>query len=155
MRRILSTITFAAVMAAAPSWACSPPVIRIPKDIVTSAQVIVRARALSEDNTSAEITSEVSSASRHVLFSIVSVLKRTINEQVIRIPGYLEERDDWNANLDSMPNRMSRPGFIVGSCYALNYRQGADYLLLLGPTPQTGSLTPYWASLAATNEQLR
>jgi hypothetical protein len=50
------------------------------------------------------------------------------------------------------PARLNSNGLAMtteGNCYALTYRSGAQYLLLI----KAG--TPYWAPLAPTNEQVQ
>jgi hypothetical protein len=47
----------------------------------------------------------------------------------------------------------------VRGCFALEYRRGAEYLLFLrrgdhSSYAQSEQLTPYWAPLGPTNEQL-
>jgi hypothetical protein len=51
-----------------------------------------------------------------------------------------------------------RPGGRRGNCYTLAYRVGAEYLLPLRHGEPSDAaqnqLTPYWAPLSPTNEQL-
>lgn len=141
----------ALLLSARPSFACDVPFIRPVQEIVARAEVIVRARAVAEHNTAAPASSEISPSSRQVEFSIIAMLKGTLNDRTMRVPGYLEDKDDWNPDTRLT---LPRPGSTL-TCHAVNYRRGADYLLLLGHTPQTNSLTPYWVPLARTNEQVR
>jgi hypothetical protein len=67
------------------------------------------------------------------------------------LEGTLTQRDDFNDR--PSPYDFVRPTGRRGSCFADEYRQGARFLLLLGPD-RTGALTPYWEALAPTNEQL-
>ncbi len=57
-----------------------------------------------------------------------------------------------------VPYDFIRPGGRHGNCVALEYRQGAEYLLLLKRSSNQAALpdtlTPYWAALAPTNEQV-
>jgi hypothetical protein len=80
--------------------------------------------------------------------------------------GHSDAGDEWprRANRDDrndrpVPYDFIRPGGRGGNCFALAYRPGAEYLLLLrrgehSSDAQPTDLTPYWASLSPTNEQL-
>jgi hypothetical protein len=59
--------------------------------------------------------------------------------------------DDFNPA--PVPYPAVRPAGQRGSCFAEEYRRGGEFLLLLKRT--AGHLTPYWAALAPTNEQIR
>jgi len=57
-----------------------------------------------------------------------------------------------------VPYDFIRPGGRWGNCFALTYRAGAEYMLLLRraeypSSAQPNELTPYWAPLSPTNEQ--
>jgi hypothetical protein len=67
------------------------------------------------------------------------------------IEGTLTQRDDFNDR--PSPYDFVRPTGRYGTCFTREYREGARYLLLLNKSA-TGALTPYWAPLAPTNEQL-
>lgn len=67
------------------------------------------------------------------------------------IPGTLSEGDDFNDH--PPPYRFVRPGGRMGSCFANNYRVGAQFLLLLAKT-KSGEYTPSWYALGPVNEQL-
>jgi hypothetical protein len=76
---------------------------------------------------------------------------------MIEFNGVLEDRDDPND--EPVPYTFVRRGGRHGNCFALGYRLGAQYLLLLKRAEhpayaQRSELTPYWAPLAATNEQV-
>ena len=47
---------------------------------------------------------------------------------------------------------MVRPGGRGGECFARSYQRDGEYLLFLKKVD--GKLTPYWAALRATNEQI-
>ena len=57
-------------------------------------------------------------------------------------------------NTSSVPYRWSRPEALRGPCYAYTYQRGGEYLLLLKRARPRGELTPYWAGLQPTNEQV-
>ena len=87
-----------------------------------------------------------------VVFTSVTVLKGTFLGE-LDVPGHLESQDDPNES--PFPYTFVRPGGRHGNCYALGYRQGAEYLLFLnGDQSKPGTLTPYWSPLSPTNEQL-
>ena len=90
-------------------------------------------------------------ASGLIEFEVVGVLKGPILSGPVRIPGTLVHRDDFNDR--GIPFTFVRPGGRGGNCFAFGYRQGAEYLLFLRPGKET--LAPYWAPLAAVNEQVR
>jgi hypothetical protein len=56
-------------------------------------------------------------------------------------------------NDSTVPRAFVRPGGQHGNCFALYYREGATYLLIL--KSQHGSLTAYWTPLKPTNEQVK
>jgi hypothetical protein len=91
-----------------------------------------------------------------VKFVILEVLKGRLPSSTIEFNGVLTDRDDPNDR--PVPYDSVRPGG-HGACVALNYRTGAEYLLLLrrGEDPawaHPNALTPYWVPLGPTNEQL-
>jgi hypothetical protein len=132
---------------AAPAWPCSVMgPLPSAEALVRDADVIVRARAEGLSSTSGDVT-----------FAILDVLKGSLPAATIAINGSLLDRDDRNDQ--PVPYDFVRPGGRSGNCYALEYRAGAEYLLLLrgGKHPskvQRNGLTPYWAPLSPTNEQL-
>ena len=66
------------------------------------------------------------------------------------LEGELTEENDPNDR--PAPYDFVRPDGRSGNCYAFHYKRGAEYLLLC--RIRNGALTPHWASLGATNEQL-
>jgi hypothetical protein len=136
-------------------YPCS--VTRIPSaaELVTEAEAIVlmRAEGLA---TQKGRPGPFAGSDTQVRFRVVEILKGTIPAEIIEFNGALTEQDDRNDG--PVPYDFIRPGGRHGNCVALEYRRGADYLLLLkrslnhGATPDT--LTPYWAALAPTNEQV-
>jgi hypothetical protein len=98
----------------------------------------------------------VAGSATQVRFVVLNVLKGRLPTRTIEFNGALVERDDRNDR--PVPYDSVRPGGHAG-CFALDYRSGAEYLLLLarGKHPsyaQPDDLTPYWAPLGPTNEQL-
>jgi hypothetical protein len=87
---------------------------------------------------------------------VLEVLKGAFPSRVVTFNGHLEERDDPNDR--PVPYDFVRRGGRAGNCYAMGYRQGAEYLLLLRRADdshaQGDRLTPYWSPLTPANEQL-
>jgi hypothetical protein len=86
-----------------------------------------------------------------VEFEVVAVLKGPKPTESVKVPGTLVERDDFNDV--TVPYTFVRPGGRGGNCFAFGYRLGAEYLIFF--RPGKAHLTPYWAPLAAINEQVR
>jgi hypothetical protein len=140
--------------------ACSVSASSIPStpfELVGQADVIVRARA---EGLSSQPGREGSAPFRttQVEFRVVAVLKGTLPTNRVTFNGSLTTRDEPNRG--AVPYRSVRPSG-SGSCFSLEYRQGAEYLLFLKPAshrayaqPEPDQLTPYWAPTAPSNEQL-
>lgn len=127
------------------TWACSVMRIATPQELVSEARVIVRATAVDYEKPDVWINGVLRSVIR---FEIEEQLKgdaEILND--IFISGYLTENDDFNDN--PSPYNYVRPDGRAGSCFANNYKQGAEFLLFLN-----AELTPYWSALAPVNEQL-
>ena len=147
---------------AVPSLAClTTEPIPSPNELVKSAEVIVRVRVrgISPKPGVSDLAVEPPWAARYLTqvdAEVLEVLKGAFPSQTITFDGYAEDRDDPNGR--PVPYHFVRPGGRAGSCVALGYRQGAEYLLLLkrirAPSAQADLLTPYWSPLAPTNEQI-
>jgi hypothetical protein len=82
-----------------------------------------------------------------VRFTILELLKGRLSSSTIEFNGALTDRDDRNDR--PVPYDFIRPGGRRGNCFALTYRVGAEYLLLLRRSEhpsyaQPSELTPYW-----------
>ena len=150
-------LVFAMVGLAAPAWPCSV-VGPLPsaERLVADAEVIARVRAEGLSSTPGR-AGVMAGSPTQVRFAILEVLKGRLSSSRIEFNGSLMDRDDRNDH--PVPYDFIRPGGRGGNCFALSYRAGAEYLLLLrrGEHPsyaQSGDLTPYWAPLSPTNEQL-
>lgn len=150
-RAVLTVLIFAGF--AVPAWPCSwagpgPPA---REELVRQSDVIVRARIDQvHDDPGAR------QALILVRFTVAEVIKGSLAASDVATQGYLENRDDFNEG--PVPYDMVRPGGRHGNCVAEVYRQGAEYLLLLKRRDSASpalQLTPYWAALRPTNEQLR
>lgn len=142
---IRSFLVFAMVGLAAPAWPCSlEGPLPSAERLVGDAEVIARVRA-------------EGLPSKRVAFAILELLKGRLPSSTIEFDGSLTARDDRNDR--PVPYDFIRPGGRRGNCFALTYRAGAEYLLLLrrghhASDAQPHKLTPYWAPLSPTNEQL-
>ena len=156
----LLTLAVAGLYATGPrTFACeidAPTAAPVPDSVVASrlvadAAVIVRARTVTRDGASA---SARSSAPGGVRFERIELLKAADSVPPIFAvnPGALVDLDEFNAH--SVPYPVVRRSGLAGTCFATTYRRGAEYLLFMNRGAD-GSLTPYWAPLMPTNEQLR
>jgi hypothetical protein len=154
---IRSFLVIAVVGLAAPAWPCTvvgplPSVERL----IADAEVIARVRAEDLSATPGRPGTMAGSPTQ-VRFAIIELLKGQLASSTIEFNGSLTDRDDRNDR--AVPYDFIRPGGRRGNCFALAYRPGAEYLMLLrrGEHPlyaQPNDLTPYWAPLSPTNEQL-
>ncbi len=117
--------------------------------VATEADAVVRARATRVD--SIEVGGQ---RHPHVVLKVVEVLAAPIGDTVptsLAVYGWLSDADDFNPA--PVPYPAVRPEGQRGACFAEAYRRGGEFLLLL---KRRGSqLSPYWAALAPTNEQIR
>jgi hypothetical protein len=119
-----------------------------PRTWVGDADVIVR--ALVSDITDGPSSFPIERGEELIRFVILEQLKgETLFS--IAVPGILTDRPDMNDT--PVPYGMVRPAGRGGGCFARTYQRRGEYLLLLKKVD--GRLTPYWASLGATNEQIR
>jgi hypothetical protein len=155
MIRPLLVLTMLAV--AAPAWPCSV-VGPLPsaERLVGDAEVIVWVRVEGLSATPGRGGSLLATSPTQVRFAILEVLKGSLSPSKIEFDGSLTDRDDRNDR--PVPYDFIRPGGRGGNCFALTYRADADYLLFLRHSErsdaQPNQLTPYWAPLSPTNEQL-
>jgi hypothetical protein len=112
--------------------------------VVKNADVIVRATAL-------EAVEDKRTGFKGVKFKVQEVLKGEKIPSTITFFGQLTDKDNYNER--PVPYNGVRLAE-SGSCYAQEYKQGAEFLLFL--KTDKGRITdPYWKPLAPTNEQLR
>ena len=150
-------VVFAIIGLAAPAWPCSVmEPLPSAERLIADAEVIARVRA--EDLSATPGQPGIMGGSpTQVRFAIIELLKGRLASSTIEFNRSLTDRDDRNDR--PVPYDFIRPGGRHGNCFALAYRSGAEYLLLLrrGAHPsyaQPNDLTPYWAPLSPTNEQL-
>jgi len=152
-------ISFAAVLLSASSAFPCTGIMGTPQSWVKEAEAILRARALEEQRpwTVQQWLWDLAPSTRHyeqfdtkVTFKVLEVLKGTPPATVMAFEGMLTDGD--NPNDRSVPYDWVRSAGRTGRCFAYSYKKGGEYLLLLHT--RKGELTPYWATMAATNEQL-
>ena len=137
-----------------PASACRGIQMSSPASLVERAALIVHVRAEAELPTSV-LTDNQAGLNRSVRFTVLRTVKGSTSLTEMVFNGRLEDRDDFNDH--QVPYSFVRRGGRGGNCFALGYRKGAEYLLLLNrPANQPeGTWTPYWATLTPTNEQVR
>ena len=165
MKRCRIAIAVAIICSAAtPAFPCSGVTIMSPESLVERALLIVHARAERQavppgvSKRRVELPGFVADihSEGQIEFRVIRVLKGSVSPgDTVTLKGLLESSDDFNEK--PVPYTFVRLGGRKGSCYASNYRQAGDYLLLLNPSPHQneGPWTAHWAELSPTNEQLR
>jgi hypothetical protein len=158
MTAFRALIATAILLAAAPpAWPCSVSVSTILSavELVQQADAIVKVRA---ERLSTEVSRPtVVGVLSQVEFSVHAVLKGRLPSSRLTFQGLLTARDERNGRSVPYPSVRSSG---EGSCFAVEYKRGADYLLFLkknagrSVTARNG-WTPYWALLAPANEQLQ
>jgi len=156
MKRVKRSIGLLTVLA---SWFLARPVLscqviggpEAPASLVGHADVIawVRAEGCSGKAEGPGTTGVATEC--QVRFRVLEVIKGKEPSATLGAKGYLTDDDDPNDV--PVPYHFVRPRGRSGNCFAYQYKEGAEYLLML--RWQEGRLTPYWAALAATNEQVR
>jgi len=141
---------------AAPALPCDLPLTDA-KDpslegLVRRARVIVRAKV---DGLGDAMPKPASVPLSTVRFKVISRLKGTVKGEYIEFNGALIERDDDDGTPPFKPGDQPRS---FDDCYAPEFVDGSEYLLLLGPDngllSDKGDLTPYWQPARATSERL-
>ena len=121
------------------------------QEMVRESDVVVRAVAV--DSTTPPPRGPVVQFASRVTFETLEVIHGSFRDSKFDFEGFVVDGDDFNTR--SVPYRVVRPSGQHGSCYAMAYRLGAEYLFLLNQVEGRDSLTPYWFSLGPTNEQIR
>ena len=122
-----------------------------PTQLSKNAEVIVRVTAVSYAKPPEEKYRTTGMPDSTVEFRVLEVLKGESVPATLNINGYLNDKDDFNDR--PAPYDFIRPGGRAGSCVANSYKEGAEFLLFLKKKEER--LTPYWAALTPTNEQLK
>jgi hypothetical protein len=132
--------------------ACSVSRVETPTELVTGADIIVRAVATHYQTPPADPHTWTTGVPDSVVsFNVVEVVRGT-PPLSLALHGYLVQGDDFNDH--ESPYTFVRPGGRAGSCFANSYKPGAEYLLFLKETKDSSELTVNWAALAPVNEQL-
>ena len=125
-----------------------------PRILVHNTEIIIRTTAVGYGD-----PPPPDSRVRFIEFRVEEVLKGENVPNTFLIRGILTDKDDFNDR--PVPYDYVRPMGRGGSCAAYHYKEGAEFLLFLKrhapdeeDSRQWGEVTPYWASMAATNEQL-
>lgn len=116
--------------------------------LISSAEIVVRATAVKYVR---DPKSNIGIYPREIEFRIEQVLKGENVPSSLIFRGYLTDKDDYNDQ--PVPYNDVRKGGRGGSCYADNYKQGAEFLLFLMEKDGKYALQNY--PLAPINEQLR
>lgn len=161
MTRVGSSLLLALILLFFPAQRAEACAIRegTAREWVDDADVIVRVRAIEQRGrrlTIEEARSQPAGFSSTTLgttvrFEVLEVLKGS-HTSPLEFDGELTDDAVFDENEPDVPRRGVRKGGRGGNCYALQYRPGQQYLLLL--SARHGSLTPYWAAMAATNEHV-
>ena len=150
---ILSVFGFSAIASA-----CTA-IMGTPATWLRDSEAIVRVRALEElgsrrQGSPLQLRDMARATGRDfdtkIRFQVLEVLKGNQGGRFLEFDGMFTDRDDPNDG--PVPYTFVRNQGRGGNCFAHTYRQGLEYLLILGL--RSGALTPYWQALAATNEQL-
>ena len=121
-----------------------------PSYLVKHTDVVVRARA---DSTIPIPSPRIPGPQTLVRFAVLEVIDSgsLALPRSLAFQGALSGTADFNTG--QVPYRWVRSDGMRGSCSAYTYQQGGEFLLLLRGK-SIDSLTPYWAALQPTNEQV-
>ena len=122
------------------------------QNIVAEAQVIVRATVLGEVP-----PSPVAGDGQRpqVVLAVDEVLRGAGVPDTLRFIGNIHDEDAVPPEyVAEIPHRSYLRRLSGGSCMAMTYRQGGEYLLLLQRSEFRGVLDPYWVLLAPTNNEI-
>jgi len=86
-----------------------------------------------------------------IRFKVVESIRGKLTTNYLIVPGILVDKDDFNDH--PSPYTLVRPEGRRGNCFAISYRTGGRFLLMLKKNQQ-GELTVYWDPLGPVNEQL-
>lgn len=124
-----------------------PTTVKDVQSVVRAAEAVVRVRAI-EQRRPPEMSGFPPA---EVEFEVLEVLKGPAFPTSFWMRGAITDKDDFNPG--TVPYLQMRRGAGGGSCHAYFYAKGGEFLLLLRRTE--GELSPYWAPLLPTNEQVR
>ncbi|CAF3764968.1 unnamed protein product [Rotaria sp. Silwood1] len=131
------------------SWACSVSKLTKPKELISKAYAIVRAKAINYETPPTSMNSQYNAVPDSVIkFEVIERIKG--NQWIpnpLWINGYLSQEDDFNDR--PSPYNFIRSNGRSGNCIANTYKQDAEFLLFLD-----NKFSPYWDALTPVNEQL-
>jgi hypothetical protein len=116
--------------------------------LISNAEVVVRATAIKYTR---EPQSNIRNYPTEIDFRVEEILKGENVPSSLILNGYLRDKDDYNDR--PAPYNFVRKGGRGGSCFAENYKRGAEFLLFLIEIDGKYWLQHY--PLAPINEQLR
>jgi hypothetical protein len=121
------------------------------RETLNEAEVVVRAVAIGPERlTWPSASLRTPSDGSGVAFRVLETLRGSAVEARLVLPGYLVDEDDFNEG--TFPYGMVRRSGQRGDCYAMEYRLGGEYLLLLNEVRDV--LITHWKPLAPVNEQV-
>lgn len=121
-----------------------------PEQIVAESRAILVAEAVDTSRVVVRPRAESFLPNAYLTFKVLEVLKGSLKDSVVELPGKLVEHDEYNSR--PVPYRWARTSALQGSCVTSEYRRGARYLLMLSEFGD-GELMP-WSPLMPVNEQL-
>ena len=162
MKTILGSIAVFAFLLASPSVALACAVrMGTPTSWLADSAAIVRVRPLEERRSPDAWGPGPWGPGTTVRFEVVEVLKGQV-APVLEFEGELTDLDDPNPL--PVPYSTARSMARGSYCFTFTYKRDGEYLLILGSRNDVrplrgsdskgGGLTPYWAPMGATNEQL-
>ena len=139
-------LVLALLSLAVPAWPCSV-VGPLPsaERLVGDAEVIARVRVEGLSSALGDADPVLAGSPTKVQFAVLELLKGNLPSSTIEFNGSVTNRDDRNDR--PVPYDFVRPQGRGGNCFALAYRAGAEYLLLLRRVTgssgvQSSELTP-------------
>ena len=132
-----------------------------PEILVRNTEIIVRATAIryGDQTPPDQPARSADQRMRFIEFRVEEILRGELAQSTLLIKGFLTETSDYNDR--PVPYDFVRPMGRGGSCHAYYYEKGAEFLLFLKRQDagnkenlKWGEITPYWASMAPTNEEL-
>ena len=145
LSRLLTCTGLALLAVPGPVWSCTTTGIMPPLELVRTADLIVRARATGYAQAPSGRPAPFGGPSTMVKFTVLEVLRGGDAPGSLQVAGILGERDDFNDR--PVPYDFVRRGGRGGSCFATEYRDGAEFLLFL--KKEKDGYTPYWGRARA------
>ena len=123
-----------------------------PQKLISSAEIVIRATAIKYiREPQGGIRALQTPDNVEIEFRVDEILKGKNVPSNLIINGYLTDTDDYNDR--PVPYDFVRKGGRGGSCFAYEYKQGAEFLLFL--IEKDGKYTLQRYALSPINEQIR